>query len=94
MQVFALPDTADASIQGRATQASRDSQKMLRNQAAFSYTSSTANKQTFLLHWQAKCMIANNLSANDANWYSSDPGLAKHPCRSVTVAGFGEIFTG
>ncbi|CAJ1362071.1 unnamed protein product [Effrenium voratum] len=41
--------------------------------AEMSYTGATANKQTHLLHWQAKYIIANNLPANDAHWDSEDP---------------------
>jgi len=47
--------------------------KRFASQAAAVYTGSTANKQTFLLHWQAKYIIANNLPANDAHWDSDDP---------------------
>eukprot|EP00439_Symbiodinium_sp_Y106_P075919 s8_g15.t1 len=47
--------------------------KVFANKAAASYTGSTADKQTFLLHWQAKYIIANNLPANDAHWDSDDP---------------------
>eukprot|EP00438_Fugacium_kawagutii_P031768 Skav205355 [mRNA] locus=scaffold1956:92712:93629:- [translate_table: standard] len=47
--------------------------KRFADQAASSYTGSTANKQTALLHWQAKYIIANNLPTNDAHWDSDDP---------------------
>ncbi|CAE7742245.1 FNTB [Symbiodinium pilosum] len=47
--------------------------KVFADQAAASYTGSTANKQSFLLHWQAKYLIANNLPTNDAHWDSDDP---------------------
>ncbi|CAK9018393.1 unnamed protein product [Durusdinium trenchii] len=43
------------------------------SQAEVSYTAGTANKQRFLLHWQAKYIVANNLPANDAHWDSDDP---------------------
>lgn len=84
--VSALPVTADASEDAEKVRYMRvvlrvqrhwrvvTARKRFANQAAVSYTGSTANKQTFLLHWQAKYIIANNLPANDSHWDSDDPG--------------------
>eukprot|EP00913_Durusdinium_trenchii_P031244 g29253.t1 len=47
--------------------------RKMASQAEVSYTAGTANKQRFLLHWQAKYIVANNLPANDAHWDSDDP---------------------
>mmetsp|Transcript_14653 Transcript_14653/g.27524 ORF Transcript_14653/g.27524 Transcript_14653/m.27524 type:complete len:359 (+) Transcript_14653:77-1153(+) len=47
--------------------------RVFANKAEAEYTGSTANKQTFLLHWQAKYIMANNLPTNDAHWDSEDP---------------------